>query len=137
MKNILIFISLSIISINLNAQNISGTYRWDLDEGRRSFVIELTATNVLLGQPVSKYKGEHCGIFDYGNRMDCSYEDHSIFLNRVSQNIFVGTILSAYSNTVSEIKITYLPTSGNIRWEVTKESNGQNYFPLNVELIKD
>ena len=137
MKNILLIISLFIISINLKAQNISGTYRWDLDDGRRNFVIELSPTNIILGQPISTYKGEHCGVFDYGNRMDCSYEEYSISLNRVSQNVFKGTILSSYSNSVSEIKITFLPTSGNIRWEVTKESTGQNYFPLNVVMTKD
>lgn len=137
MKNIIKFLGLFLLSINLNAQNISGTYRWDYDSGRRNFVIELKPNNIILGQPISTYKGEHCGVFGYGSRMDCSYEEYSISLKRISQNIFTGTILSAYSQTISEIKITYLPDSGNIRWEVTKPGEGQSYFPYNVIMEKD
>ncbi|WP_425636986.1 hypothetical protein ACPUEN_16435 [Algoriphagus yeomjeoni] len=119
-----------------SSQDISGTYRWDLDNGRRNFVISLSPKKAVRGTTPTSFKGEHCGVFENGNRMDCSYEEYSISLNRISENVFTGTILSAYSLAISEIKITYFPSSKEIRWEVTKEGVGKNhlpnYFPLDV-----
>lgn len=122
-------------------QDISGTYRWDLDSGSRTFTIYLEANNPILNFIPTSFKGEHCGVFENGRRMDCSYEEYSIFLDRASENVFKGTILSAYSLAISEIKVTYFPDSRSIRWEVTKEGKGKNYlskyFPNDVIMKSD
>jgi hypothetical protein len=137
MKYINILFVVCFTTFNLNAQNISGTYRWKNDDGRKYFEITLSAFNITLGSPVKSYKGEHCGVFENGNRVDCSIDQFTITLDQVAENIFTGSIFSEYSQTISEIKITYIPASGNIKWEVTKHGGGQNYFPMNAILKKD
>lgn len=132
----ILFVLVLLFSHYSRSQDISGSWRWfELED--RSFTIFLykpDSDDDLLG----KYDliGEHCGVYYNGGRMDCSYEEYSICLNKISENVFTGTILSAYSFAVSEIRITYFPTSKEIRWEVTKEGVGKNhlpnYFPLDV-----
>ncbi|WP_146613674.1 hypothetical protein [Algoriphagus yeomjeoni] len=129
----IVFALVLLFSYYSNAQDISGTYRWDLDSGRRNFVISLSPKNAILGTIPTSFQGEHCGIFNYGSRMDCSYEEYSISVNRISENLFTGTILSAYSLAVSEIRITYFPESEKIRWEVTKEGGGKK--PSSTKLL--
>jgi hypothetical protein len=130
----LIFILL--LSVYSYSQDISGTYRWSYDNGRNNFEIYLSAKNAVRGSTPTSFKGEHCGVFDDGQRMDCSYEEFSINLNKVSQNVFTGTILSAYARTIHDIKVTYLPATDQIHWEVTLQRSGQIYFPLNVIMDK-
>jgi hypothetical protein len=134
MKNTIILSILSLIlliSNNSYSQDISGTYTWSYDNGRNNFEIYLSPNNAVIGSTPTSFKGEHCGVFDDGKRMDCSYEEFSINLNKVSQNVFTGTILSAYARTIHDIKVTYLPATDQIHWEVTLQRSGQIYFPLN------
>lgn len=119
------------------AQNISGSYRWVPDDGRGMFEIDLQPRKVAQGLSSEFYQGIHCGVFENGNRVDCSIDQFTITLDQVAENIFTGSIFSEYSQTISEIKITYIPASGNIKWEITKHGGGQNYFPMNAILKKD
>ena len=82
MKHLIVILFIVFCSAEIFAQNISGTYRWDLDNGRRNFVISLSPKNAILGTTPTSFKGEHCGVFENGNRMDCSYEEYSISLNK-------------------------------------------------------
>ena len=136
-----IFIFFIFTSICAYSQDISGTYRWDLDSGRRTFTIFLEAEDSIANVAPTSFKGKHCGVFESGRRMDCSDEEYSIFLKKISENVFEGTILSAYSLAISEIKITYLPEGKSLRWEVTKEEKGKNllpkYFPNDVIMTSD
>jgi hypothetical protein len=131
LKRLVLILMLS-ISANAYSQDISGSYRWILDDGRRYFEISLSSKNAILGTIPTSFQGEHCGVFEDGRRMDCSYEEYSIALNKVSENVFTGTILSAYSRTLSEIKVTYFPDTKKIRWQVTKQGEGQTYLPKDV-----
>lgn len=136
-----IFLFLIIPISNAHSQDISGIYKWDLDSGRRTFIIYLEAENPIPNSVPTNFKGEHCGVFESGRRMDCSDDGYSIFLDRVSENVFKGTILSAYSLAISKIKVTYFPDSRAIRWQVTKEGKGKNYlskyFPNDVIMKSD
>ena len=127
---ILIFMLFS--CVNAYSQDISGTYRWSLGDGRDNFEIYLSSKNAIHGTAPTSFKGEHCGVQLDGRRMDCSSEEVTISLNKISENIFTGTILSAYSRTIHDIKVTYLPATKQIKWEVTNKRPGQIYFPLNV-----
>lgn len=137
----MILIFLFFVSVNAYSQDISGIYRWDLDSGGRTFTVYLEAENSIANIAPTSFKGEHCGVFESGRRMDCSYDGHSIFLKKISENVFEGTILSAYSLAVSEIKVTYFPKTKSLRWEVTKEGKGKNllpkYFPNDVIMKSD
>jgi hypothetical protein len=128
-------------SICAYSQDISGIYRWDLDSGSRTFTVYLEAEDSIPNVVPTSFKGEHCGVFESGRRMDCSYDDYSIFLKKISENVFKGMILSAYSLAISEIKVTYFPESKSLRWEVTKEGKEKNflpkYFPNDVIMKSD
>jgi hypothetical protein len=111
-------------------QDISGgSWRWD-DEGR-SFAIYLDKANPTL-QAGFDIVGNHCGVFENGNRMDCEVEDLTIFLKKQSNNVYLGKIQSAYAMTDFEIRLTYLKEEEKVHWEVTKKGEGIFYFPLNV-----
>jgi len=131
LKRLVLILMLS-ISANAYSQDISGSYRWILDDGRRYFEISLSSKNAIRGTTPTSFKGEHCGVFEDGRRMDCSDGEYSIVLNTVTENIFTGTILSAYSRTIHEIKVTYFPDTKKLRWQVTKDGEGQTYFPKDV-----
>lgn len=120
------------ISANVYSQDISGSYRWWVDNGESSFVIDLSPKNSIRGSIPNSFQGEHCGVYFDGRRMDYSDGEYSIALENVSENVFTGTILSAYSRTLSEIKVTYFPDTKKIRWQVTKQGEGQTYFPKDV-----
>jgi hypothetical protein len=140
-KTSIFLIFILFTSVCANSQDISGIYRWDLDSGRRTFTIYLEAENSIPNDVPTSFKGEHCGVFESGRRMDCSYDSSSVFLKKISENVFEGTILSAYSLAVSEIKVTYFPKTKSLRWEVTKEGKGKNllpkYFPNDVIMKSD
>lgn len=128
----IILIFMLLFSVNAFSQDISGTYRWNYGDGRDNFEIYLSPKNAIRGTTPTSFKGEHCGVQLDGRRMDCSSEEVTISLNKISDNVFTGTILSAYSRTIHDIKVTYLPTTKQIKWEVTDKRPGQIYFPLNV-----
>jgi hypothetical protein len=130
-KSIILFLMLS-ISANVYSQDISGSYRWWVDDGESSFEIHLSPIDSEIISIPTSFQGEHCGVYFDGRRMDCSDGEFSIALNKVSENVFTGTILSAYSRTLSEIKVTYFPETKNLRWQVTKQGAGQTYFPNDV-----
>lgn len=120
------------IYANVYSQDISGSYRWWVDDGESSFEIHLSPIDSEIGPNPTNFQGEHCGVYFDGRRMDCSDGEFSIALKKVSKNVFTGTILSAYSRTISEIKVTYFPDTKKIRWQVTKQGEGQTYFPKDV-----
>jgi hypothetical protein len=128
----IIFILMLFSCVYAYSQDISGTYSWNFDDGRDNFEIYLSPKNAIRGTTPTSFKGEHCGVQLEGRRMDCSSEEVTISLNKISDNVFTGTILSAYSRTIHDIKVTYLPATKQIKWEVTNKRPGQIYFPLNV-----
>ncbi len=120
------------VSPDVFSQDISGSYRWWVDDGESNFEIHLSPIDSEPGSVPTSFQGEHCGVYFEGKRMDCSDGEFSIALNKVSENVFTGTILSANSRTLSEIKVTYFPDTKKIRWQVTKQGEGQTYFPKDV-----
>lgn len=105
-----------------------------MDSGRRTFTVYLEAEDSIPNVVPTSFKGEHCGVFESGRRMDCILEEFSIFLNQKSENTFTGKITSGYSQTDFEIRLTYIAEDKKILWEVTKEGEGLFYFPLKVIL---
>lgn len=117
---------------NAFSQDISGSWRW-FEEEDKAFEIFLERANT---DQIANFDfvGTHCGVYQNGNRMDCAVEDYSIFIKLQSENSFTGKIKSAYSLTEFEIRLTYLESDKKLRWEVTKQGEGQYYFPLKVIL---
>ena len=84
----IILILMLFVSPDVFSQDISGSYRWWVDDGESSFVIDLSPKNSIRGSIPTSFKGEHCGVYFEGKRMDCSYEEYSIALHKVFENVF-------------------------------------------------
>jgi hypothetical protein len=127
-----ILIVLFLFSLNTYLQDISGSWRW-FEEEDKAFEIFLEKANP---DQLADYDfvGTHCGVYQNGNRMDCTLEENSIFIKQQGKNSFAGKIKSAYSLTEFEIRLTYTETEKKLLWEVTKEGEGLFYFPLKVIL---
>lgn len=127
-----ILIVLFLLSFNTFSQNISGSWRW-FEEEDKAFEIFLEKANP---DQIADFDfvGTHCGVYHNGDRMDCAVEDYSIFIKQQSENCFSGKIKSAYSLTEFEIRLTYSEAEKKLLWEVTKQGEGEYYFPLKAIL---
>ncbi len=117
------------------AQNISGSWEWSGSSEDRTFHVTLSEQTSKNSQAIIyDFIGKHCGVYYNGGRIDCA-EETSIFLKKEKDNIFTGTIKSAYSDEICEIRLVYLPETDQINWQVIK-GKGQFYFPHEAILKK-
>jgi hypothetical protein len=86
-KNYIIILLITFTGLKGYSQDISGSWTWD--ESDKSFVIELGQINA------TSLSGFHTSVFQNGNRIDTFYDEKSVFLTKVSNNIFEGTIKSS------------------------------------------
>ncbi|UZD21963.1 hypothetical protein PBT90_00635 [Algoriphagus halophytocola] len=135
MRFSLLTITLFMIIPMAMGQRIAGHWSWVDAPGDRSFEIELWKNVANPDSPNSyDFVGTHCGVYYNGGRMDCA-EEISIRLKSKEENILTGIIKSAYSESVSKIKLTVLADKNRIKWEVTG-AEGQFYFPYDAVLEK-
>ncbi|WP_153231762.1 hypothetical protein [Algoriphagus machipongonensis] len=111
-------------------QNLSGNWEWAQNPSDRSFSIQLIQSS----SKAFDLEGSHCGTYYNGGRIDCA-EELSIFLNQESENLWIGTIQSAYSGKKSQLTIAYNPKEKQLEWQITK-GEGQFYFPYHAILEK-
>lgn len=110
-------------------EGIAGTWNWVSQNGTNNF--ELTVydrSGVLCGQ--------HCSVFYNGANVDCSDGIMSITLQKISTNLFEGTIKSGFSNTLGRIKLKYDPLSEKVLFFLTKKPSGINYLPKEIVLVR-
>ncbi|MDR7129905.1 hypothetical protein J2X69_002251 [Algoriphagus sp. 4150] len=125
----------SIFTSVVYAQNISGSWKWVDSPEDRVFHVTISEANPKDSELASyDFIGKHCGQYYNGGRIDCA-EQLSVFLKKERDNIFTGTIKSAYSAGISEIRILYSPKTNQINWQVIK-GVGQFYFPHDAILEK-
>ena len=132
MRIVLLLLSIFVVITNSHCQDLAGHWRWINKAEDRSFEIDLAKPKA--GDSVHDFVGEHCGSYYNGGRVDCT-EEISIYLKKEQEDIFIGTIRSAYSDSTSRIKLTILPERDQIRWEVI-DAKGQFYFPYDAVLEK-
>ncbi|UJP66438.1 hypothetical protein [Mongoliitalea daihaiensis] len=125
MNHILLVISL-FISIDLSAQDITGSWIWE--ESDKTFDLSLEKTDSL------NYIGSHSSIFQNGNRIDTSLDEQSISLTKVSNHIYEGTIKSFYDHSIQKVRITYIPSEDAIEWWIYEDNQGDFYFPRRVKM---
>jgi len=83
-KNHILILLITFTGIKGYSQDISGSWTWD--ESDKSFVIELEQINA------TSLSGFHTSVFQNGNRIDAFYDEKSVFLTKVSTNIFRGQL---------------------------------------------
>lgn len=128
MRKITILLFITFVTNKVSCQDISGSWTWD--EPDKSFVIELEQLST------NSYSGFHTGIFQNGNRIDSSLEEKSIFLSKVSTNIFEGTIKSSYSLSTHKVRITFNPSEKSIEWCLYEVGSGPFYIPKKVKMFR-
>lgn len=105
--------------------DICRAWFWNSHDGAEDFELEIAEID-------GDLKGTHCSVAYKGKYIDCSYEDTSIELHRVEANIFEGTILSGYSDTMGKIRITYDKLNNAVHFELLEEPSGVFYLPKDV-----
>ncbi len=108
---------------------IMNKFNWE-DESDKSFVIELEQINA------TSLSGFHTSVFQNGNRTDAFYDEKSVFLTKVSTNIFEGTIKSSYSLSTHKVRITFNPNEKSIEWRIYEVGSGQFYIPRKAKMFR-
>ncbi|WP_324720397.1 hypothetical protein [Salinimicrobium sp. HB62] len=107
-----------------SAQDISGSWSWQTENGSTLMEIGLEAEE-------EDYIGYHCAIFQTGDRIDCIDKDEpaSIHVKRTSENVFEGSIRSAYSASDGKIKLQYDPEALTLLFEIVEAPLDLYYLP--------
>lgn len=117
---------------NIYGQDISGTWNWEY-KNKHSSAISLKKINS------DSYKGRYCSVYYNGNRIDCSVDDndHGIYLNKVSNNVFEGSFKSFYSGTTGKMRLEYLPVTNKIKITILEKPKGEYYLPDKVDFNRN
>jgi hypothetical protein len=123
--NKLVFICLSILIGNkLHAQAIEGSWKWE--DSNSKHLTELNFNHD--GNHV--YSGYYCSVFNDGEKIDCSYDisEVCISVSQTGANVYTGTFQSPAFDGHGNLKITFSPSIGKIKLEIT-DGLGEFYLP--------
>ena len=119
-----------------SAQDISGNWFWQAEDGQAQMEISLKAEG-------EEYIGYHCAVFQNGNRIDCVEEDKpaSIGIKKSAKNTFEGIIRSRYAASEGKIKLRFHPETSSLFFEILQVPDGIYYLPkkaiLKSSLVKE
>lgn len=118
------FLPLLLVCIQLgHAQDYSGTWIWNSDQKHQS---ELSLQYVSPDQ----IRGTYCSVFFDGDKIDCasSSKEQNITLEKISRNVYMGTIKSSYSGSDGIIKIRFKKRN-RIKMMILEPPKGEYYLP--------
>ena len=120
----LLFVLLFLLPLCGNAQDISGSWFWKSDNDKAQMEFTLTAEG-------SGYTGNHCSVFQNGDRIDCVGEDEpaSIRIQRTAENEFEGVIRSGYSASEGKIKLHFNPETKTLFLVIFEAPGSIFYLP--------
>ncbi len=132
-KKLLLFFLFSIFSTSIYAQDISGSWSWNSEEGRNMFTLDLIKTSE------NNFKGNHCSVYLHGDRIDCndSKEDFSIVLIKKAENVFQGSIRSGFSYAAGNVQLQYLPQENTMLFSLKTAPEGEYYMPIEARLVRN
>jgi len=115
----------------MNAQDITGSWKWTSPDGSQQFDIELEKISG------KEYRGKHCAVFDNGERIDCVSDDtFSMVLLKISEGNFAGTIESSYEQSQGKIRMQYHTQEDVLYFNLTKNPPGIFYLPEEAILTR-
>lgn len=122
------FLLLSILFLcsTFQAQSLEGDWSWTSDDGVNKFDLQLVEDNEGI------IRGNHCGIFLNGTKIDCRPEEDgnfSLTLMKIAENTYAGTIESAYSLSEGKIRLVYNKRLDNLTFTLNSEPAGEYYIP--------
>lgn len=124
---------LFLTSFQSPAQEISGSWSWNSEDGGDMFTVDLIKISK------DKYRGSHCSVYLHGDRIDCNdvQDDFTIVLIRKAENIFEGSIRSSYSHSTGNVQLQYLQEEDRILFTLTTPPEGEFYIPVEAELQRN
>lgn len=124
---------LLLLSFSSLAQDISGSWSWNSDDGGNMFTIDLIEISE------NNYRGNHCSVYLRGERIDCNdnKDEFSIVLIRKAENIFQGSIRSGLSYAVGNVQLQYQPIENRILFSLKTNPKGEYYIPVEGVLVRN
>lgn len=124
----LLFFGITMFSLNVISQNISGNWKWQYDNGKH--ISSLTFSNATTN---GNYLGNYCSVFYEGSKIDCvDKEDvYCLNLSQVDTNIYEGTFKSFSHQGSGTIRLNYNPTKDELSFEILSKK-GIYYLPKNA-----
>ncbi|MDN3595758.1 hypothetical protein [Zunongwangia endophytica] len=116
----------------MNAQDIEGVWQWSSPDGTQNFEVELERIND------KEYRGNHCAIFDNGDRIDCNSEQDtfSIVMVKIAEDNYAGTIESSYEQSQGKIRMQYYVEEDLLHFNLTENPVGIFYLPEEAILTR-
>ena len=133
-KNLLIFGLIAFLGFTARAQDISGEWRLDSNDGQQIFSLDL------IHMTKDRVKGLHC-IENFKKEItECFKMEDNYTLNilKVAENIFKGKLLSwqGENEILLDIQLQYLPLDDNLLFRLTKIPEGEFLIPVEAILVR-
>ncbi len=127
MKKLILTAVFVALTTFLSAQDISGDWNWEYDNGKKMTEIFLKDNGG------GNFKGYYCSAFYNGRKLDCSQDKNEVCINvqKISNNVFEGTFESPSWGGNGQIRLAYIPYSNKLKFEILSR-NGTFYLPNNV-----
>ncbi len=132
----------SFMSINKRTLNekksqqidFSGKWKWEKNDRYSTF-------SLTLEQVGNSINGYHCAISQNGNKIDCWGIDDNEYsiIGKIRNDLATITIKSYFSNNIEKdtgIATIRFINPNKIEWKITKDTEGQNYFPKKAILVR-
>lgn len=126
-KSLLISVFLIFSGFIAGAQNISGEWRWQADDGLKTFSIDLVHITK------DRVQGVHC-VEDFEVKVsECFEMEHEFTVNlvKISENILQGNLMSGEGRDriVEDIQLQYIPLDNSMIFTHTKIPKGISLIP--------
>lgn len=120
--------------LQLNAQDISGKWRWNSDDGQLIFSIDLVHVTR------DRVAGVHCVESFEEELTECHdpRNDYTLRLAKIAPNIFQGSLLSIRNSEfeMRDIQLQYLPRNNRMIFTVTKIPETSLRVPMEAIMIR-
>jgi len=108
--------------------DLNGTWNWESAN-------HTNTTELYLVQNGNSVTGTHCSSFFHGYKTDCANGDSTtISLNRITENVYEGSINTAFSDVSIPIRITLNSAAETIEFKQLSQPQQEYYLPNNVTM---
>jgi len=134
-KTLLIFGLIAFLGFTAGAQDISGEWNMNSNNGQQTFSLDLIHITK------DRVKGVHC-IENFEKEItECfTMEDnYTVNIVKISENIFKGILLSykGENEIMLDIQVQYLPLDNTLLFKLTKFPEGEFLIPVEAVLERN
>lgn len=115
-----------LLLIQVNAQNLAGSWIWNSDDGQEIFTISLvheSKDRVLGVHCIENFAAEFVECYEPG-------EDYTVSVVKIAENIFQGSLISLRGTDLytRDVQLQYLPIDNTVMFTFT----GSSVTPLRI-----